>query len=84
VAKFLDYHAQLPQMPPEAGQQMAARIQAGQADEHGVRPLNVFIGSDGSGHCLTEAPSAEAVVQAHRSLGFELDHRDIREVTALV
>jgi len=84
MATFLDYHAQLPQLPPEAAQQMAARIQAGQPDQFGVRPLNVFLGADGSGHCLVDAPDAEAVVKAHNALGFDLHHGDVREVTAIV
>ncbi len=84
MAKFIDYHAKMPQLPPEAAQQMAATIRAGQADEFGVKPLNVFMGAGGQVYCLCEAPSAEAVVNAHQAKGFALASHDVVEVTSLI
>jgi hypothetical protein len=84
VPKFMDHHATMPQLPPEAIEQMTARIKAGQADGHGVKPLNVIMGTDGQADCLTEAPSVEAVINSHKDVGFSLDARDVREVMTLV
>ena len=83
MPKFLDYHAQMPQLPPEMAQAMAAQIKAGQADQFGVKPLNVFVGTRGEGHCLTEAPSADAVAQSHAAVGIAIGASDIAEVMTL-
>ena len=83
MPKFLDYHAQMPQLPPEMAQAMAQQIKAGQADQFGVKPLNVFIGPRGEGHCLTEAPSADAVVQSHTAVGVPISAHDVAEVMTL-
>lgn len=80
---FLDYHAELPALPPEAAKAMAARVKAGKRDEHGVRALNVFIGK-GEGWCLTEAQDAAAVVKSHKANGFPLERADVHEVSSLV
>ena len=84
MPKFFDYHARMPQLPAEAVQEMTARIEAGRADEFGVRPLNVFIATGGHGYCLTEAPDADAVVRAHQAKGFPLTRGDVTEVRSLV
>lgn len=74
MPKFMDHHPKAGPMPPEAMQQgmqmmqqMRADIQAGKADQFGVKPFNVFVGADGEAFCLTEAPNVEAVIRAHRS-----------------
>lgn len=82
MPKFMDYHEKLPPMPPEMVQQMQARIQAGQSDENGVTPLNVFISGDGEAYCLSEAPNAEAVRKAHEAVGVPVEK--IIEVNSLV
>jgi hypothetical protein len=84
MPKIIDYHATMPQLPPEAAEGIAARLKAGQADQFGVKGLNVFIGKGGQGYCLTEAPSAEAVVKSHEALGFPLSHGDVVEVVSVV
>jgi hypothetical protein len=84
MPKFLDYHASMPQLPPEVAQQLAATVRAGQADEFGVKPLNVYMGTGGSAHCLTEAPSADAVAKSHVAKGFPLDASAVTEVMSLV
>jgi hypothetical protein len=63
---------------------IAERIKAGQADEHGVKGLNVFLGKDGTAFCLSEAPDAHAVIKAHESFGFSLDRTDVVEVQSVV
>ena len=84
MPKFIDYHAQVPQLPPEAVQQMIEMIQAGQPDEFGVKLLNVFVGKSGEAYCLTDAPNAQSVCQAHESGGVQLSRSDVHEVNSLV
>ncbi len=84
MAKFIDHHVKMPPMPPEFAKQAAGRIKAGKADEFGVKGLNVFIGKDGQGWCLSEGPNADAVVKSHKALGFPLDRTDVTEVSSLV
>lgn len=79
---FIDYHPELPPLPPEAVEQMTARIRAGKPDEHGVRAIDVLIGQ-GDGYCVTEAPDAAAVVASHGALGIPLRKRDVKQVTRL-
>ena len=69
MPKFIDYHAKMPEMPPEAMQQMAERIKAGQTDEFGVKAINVLMGSGGQAYCMTHAPDAEAVRKSHAAAG---------------
>ncbi|MBI3972108.1 MAG: hypothetical protein HY332_12525 [Chloroflexi bacterium] len=83
MPKFIDHHASLPPLPPEVTQQIAARIRAGQSDQFGVKGINVLIGADGQGWCLSEGPSAEAVVQSHAAIGFPLDLNDVVEITTV-
>lgn len=82
MSKFLDYHATLPPLPPEAVQTITGNLKAGKADQFGVVALNVFVG-EGKGWCLTEAPSAEAVCQSHAAMGFQLEAGDVHQVTSL-
>ena len=70
-------------MPPEAIQQLTEAVKAGQPDKHRVTPLKLFIDKGGEVHCLTEAPNADAVCQAHASQGMPLEKGDIHEVTSL-
>ena len=84
MPKFLDHHATMPDVTPEAAQEMASRIRAGKPDEHGVTGLNVFMCANGKGYCLSEAPDADAVVKAHKALGFPLTREDVVEVQTVV
>ncbi len=84
MQKFLDHHATMPEVPPEAAREMASRIRAGEPDEFGVRGLNVLIAKNGEGYCLSEAPDADAVVRAHEAYGFPLAREDVVEVETLV
>lgn len=80
----MDYHEKMPQMPPQAMQQMAGDIKAGKADQFGTKPINVFVGKGGQGYCLCEAPNADAVMKSHQSKGFTMSHKDVIEVQTLV
>ena len=80
---FIDHH-EMSDVAPEMAAAIGERIKAGEADEHGVKGLNVFIGKDGTAFCLSEAPDAEAVVKAHDAYGFSLESADVVEVQSVV
>jgi hypothetical protein len=80
---FIDHH-EMRDVAPEVAEGIAARIEAGEEDEHGVKGLNVFLGKDGTAFCLSEAPDADAVVKAHEAVGFELSRSDVVEVESVV
>jgi hypothetical protein len=83
VPTFIDHH-EMSDVAPEMATAIGERIKAGEADEHGVKGLNVFLGKDGTAFCLSEAPDADAVVEAHRAYGFPLDSADVVEVQSVV
>jgi hypothetical protein len=83
MPKFIDHH-EMRDVAPEMAEGIAERIKAGEADEHGVKGLNVFLGKDGTAYCLSEAPSPDAVVKAHEAVGFPLDRSDVVEVESVV
>jgi hypothetical protein len=78
---FLDHHG-MPELSPEMKEAMAGRIRSGQTDDNGARALNVYL-ADGEAYCLSDAPSAEAVVEAHETAGVPIRREDVVEVTAL-
>ncbi len=84
MPKFIDYHARMPQLPPEAMQQMVGAIKSGKADQFGVKPLNVYVGKGGQGYCLTEAPSADAVCKTHEAQGIHIGKGEVVEIQSLV
>jgi hypothetical protein len=84
MPKFIDYHESLPPMPAEVMAQAKAGIEAGAVNEFGSKGLNLFLGTDGSAHCLSEAPDAEAVLKGHQALGIPQELDGITEVTSLV
>ena len=78
---FLDHHG-MPELSPEMKEAMAGRIRSRETDDNGARVLNVYL-ADGEAYCLSEAPSAEAVVEAHEATGVPIRREDVVEVTAL-
>ena len=80
---FIDHH-EMSDVAPEMAAAIGERIKAGEADDHGVKGLNVFLGKDGTAFCLSEAPDADAVVKAHQAYGFALDSADVVEVQSVV
>jgi len=83
VPKFIDHH-EMSDVAPEMAAGIAERIKSGEPDEHGVKGLNVFMAKDGTAYCLSEAPNADAVVQAHQAVGFALEESDVVEVQSVV
>ncbi|MBI2886664.1 MAG: hypothetical protein HYY02_05600 [Chloroflexi bacterium] len=84
MAKYIDYHAKLPPMPPEAVTMMQDVMRSGKADEFGVKAVNAFMSSSGQAWCLTEAPSADAVCKSHQAKGITLEVGDVHEVQSVV
>ena len=84
MPKYIDYHAKMPQLPPQVVQEIVGAIKAGKADQFGVKPINAFIGTSGEGYCLAEAPNADAVCKSHAAKGIALSKGDVREVMTLV
>ena len=84
MPKFIDYHESLPPMPPEMMAQAKAGIEAGAVNEFGSKGLNLFMGTDGSAYCLSEAPNADAVLKSHQALGIPQALEDIKEVNSLI
>ena len=80
---FIDHH-EMSDVAPEMAAAIGERIKAGEADENGVKGLNVFLGKDGTAFCLSEPPDAGAVVKAHQAYGFSLDSADVVEVQSVV
>jgi hypothetical protein len=44
--------------------------------------MNVYV-ADGEAYCLSDAPSAEAVVKAHEAAGVPIRREDVIEVTPI-
>ncbi|MDO8490777.1 MAG: hypothetical protein Q7T04_02030 [Dehalococcoidia bacterium] len=65
-------------------QQLRADIAARRADRFGVRPLNCYQSPTGESWCVTEAPSADAVIQSHEANGLKLARHDVVEVMPFV
>ncbi len=91
MPRFLDHHAKMPAMPPEAMEQgkkmleqLKGAIKAKKADRFGVTPVNVFMGANGESWCLTDSPSVDAVVKSHEANGAKLTRNDVFEVSPLV
>ncbi len=84
MPKFIDYHAKMPNLPQEAVKQIQEQIKTGKADQFGAKPINVFMGKDGSGYCIAEAPNADAICKAHEAKGIKLAKGDVKEITTLV
>lgn len=80
MAKFIDYHAKLPPLPPQAVQQMVQDVKAAKVDQFGVKGVNAYFTKDGRGYCFTEAPNADAVCKSHQAKGIALDKGDVHEI----
>jgi hypothetical protein len=79
MPKFLDHHHMGP-VSPEMQEAMAGRITAGEPDAHGVQGLSVMLTKDGDAYCVSDAPDADAVVQAHGAMGIDLRREDVVEI----
>jgi hypothetical protein len=84
MPKFVDFHAKMPQLPPEVMKSLSETVRAGRSDEFGVKGLNAYFTADGRAWCISEADSAEAVCKSHEAKGVRLDKGDVHEVKSLI
>ena len=54
---FIDHH-EMSDVAPEMAAAIGERIKAGEADDHGVKGLNVFLGKDGTAIPIGLVPSS--------------------------
>jgi hypothetical protein len=80
MPQFMDYHDDL-KLPAEAIDEIARGARAQEADEFGVRQIDLFHNPDGQVYCLLDAPDAEAVRQHHAALGVPCG--DVHQVSGL-
>jgi uncharacterized protein DUF4242 len=80
MPQFMDYHDDL-KLPAEAIDEIARGAREREADEFGVRQIDLFHNPDGQVYCLLDAPDAEAVRQHHAALGVPCG--DVHQVSGL-
>jgi hypothetical protein len=80
MPQFMDYHDDL-KLPAEAINEIARGAREQEADEFGVRQIDLFHNPDGQVYCLLDAPDAEAVRQHHAALGVPCG--DVHQVSGL-
>jgi hypothetical protein len=80
MPQFMDYHDDL-KLPAEAIDEIARGAREQEADEFGVRQIDLFHNPDGQVYCLLDAPDAEAVRQHHAALGVPCG--DVHQVSGL-
>ncbi len=95
MPKFIDFHAKLPPMPPNALDELKSTI--GKKDQFGTtalgayftadgqayclsEALGAYFTADGQAYCLSEAPNSDAVCKSHESKGLTLGKGDVHEV----
>jgi hypothetical protein len=80
MPKFIDHHAHVPPRPPEDIEMLKAMVRDRKVDAFGTRIVEGYFTGTGGGHCVCEAPNAEAVIKSHEALGLPLKRSDIEEV----
>lgn len=83
MPRYIDHHDQLSMPPADQIEALRARVNA-PADASGVKGVNIFFASDGSGDCIFDAPSEATVIHAHEAGGFPAQAATIRQIAALV
>jgi Protein of unknown function (DUF4242) len=68
MARFMDFHQDL-KLPAEAIAQIAEDTRNAEADEFGVRQIELYHNPEGQVYCLLEGPDEEAIRQHHAALG---------------
>jgi hypothetical protein len=80
MPKFIDHHAKVPPRPPEEIEMLKALVRERRVDAFGTRILQGYFTENGGGHCVCEAPDADAVIKSHEALGLPLKMGEIEEV----
>jgi hypothetical protein len=80
MPKFIDTHAKVPPKSHEEVEMLKAMVRDKKVDAFGTRILEGYFTESGGGHCVCEAPSAEAVMRSHEAMGLPLKRSEIQEV----
>lgn len=80
MPEFMDFHDDL-KLPDEAITQITKDARDHNADEFGVRQIDLFHNADGKVYCLLEAPDADAVRNHHTALGLACG--EVHEVSGI-
>lgn len=80
VPQFMDFHSDL-KLPQKAIDDIARGAHAKEADQFGVRQVELYHNPDGQVFCLLDAPDAQAVRDHHAALGVPCG--DVHEVTGI-
>ncbi len=78
---FMDFHDDL-KLPENAIDQITRDTKEGNADQFGVRQIELYYNAEGKVYCLLEAPDADAVRRHHAALGVQCG--DVHEVKGLL
>jgi hypothetical protein len=81
MPKFMDFHDHL-QLPQEAIEAIAEGTRNGDADEFGVKQLELYHNPDGKVYCLLDGPDEEAIRAHHAALGVPCG--DVHKVDSLL
>ena len=68
MARFMDFHDDL-KLPEEAIAQIAEDTRNEQADQFGVRQIELYHNAEGQVYCLLDGPDEEAIREHHAALG---------------
>ncbi len=80
MPRFIDFHAKMPSLPPEAMKEIRSNL--GKTDANGVKAVNAFFTKDGQAYCISEAPNADAVCKTHEAKGLALGKGDVHEISS--
>ena len=83
MPRFLDVHNNTGAITPEVIGEIKERMLMSKADEHGCIAIDVLMAGDGKAFCLTDGPSAEAVIESHKDAGVDIHEGDVYRVTSL-
>lgn len=81
MPRFMDYHDDL-KLPAEAIDQIAGGTRRGDADEFGVRQIELYHNTDGKVYCLLEGPDEDAIRKHHAAL--DVPCGDVHQVESLL
>ena len=80
MPRFMDFHQDL-KLPAEAIAQIADDTRHAQADQFGVRQIELYHNGDGKVYCLLEGSDEEAIRRHHAALGVPCG--DVHQVDSL-
>jgi hypothetical protein len=80
MPKFIDYHAKVPPKSHEEVEMLKKMVREKHVDAFGTRILEGYFTESGGGHCVCEAPNAEAVIKSHEALGLPLKRSEMEEI----